>query len=78
MTKEQWLRGQIRSLEQHIRDDVDQVRIAFFQEVLERQRKALEQWLSPGPEEYSPEMVRSDCRRDCRTAPAARAAATQS
>lgn len=39
MTREQWLRNQIRSLEQHIRDEVNQARLSFFQDVLERQQK---------------------------------------
>ena len=60
--REQWLRDQIRSLEDTITklDICDQVRIAFFQEVLKGQREALAQWLTPDPEEYSPEMVRSE------------------
>lgn len=62
MTREQWLRDQIRSLEDTIAKQRvgHQVRIAFFQAALERQQEALAQWCSPDPEEYSPEMVRSD------------------
>lgn len=60
MTREQWLKDQIRSLEQHIDDEVNQARIAFLQEVLRSQQETLAQWRSPDPEEHSPELVRSD------------------
>ena len=62
MTREQWLRDQIRSLEDTIAKQRvgHQARIAFFQAALERQQEALDQWCSPNPEDYSPEMVRCD------------------
>ena len=65
MTREQSIRDHIHSLEDTIAtermgDDLDRARIYFFQDVLKGQQETLAQWLSPDPDEYSPEMVRDD------------------
>lgn len=63
MTREQWLKDQIRSLQdaiatQDFGDGLDQARIAFLQDVFERQQEALLR----GPVKTQRQLLAETCR----------------